>query len=1204
MSEILQAAAFPLHGSRLIEASAGTGKTWTIAVLYLRLVLGHGGSNAFVRPLQPAEILVMTFTRAATRELSDRIRSRLIEAAQVFRGDAKAADPFLSGLLQEYEDPAAREQAAYRLAMAAEAMDDSSVFTIDAWCQRMLREHAFDSGSLFDEELNADESGWREQASKDYWRQQVYPLGAEDFARVQQVWSNVYVLEEKIRAMLPHARRYEHWQHRSLTDCLQFADQEALKAATQIKSEWKSLLEELGSWYQDNCDALNGNKLRATSVEGFFTDIFDWLVNAERAFPAAKTITYLEKWTSIHLETCWKKGKEGELPRIADSIEQLEQALAAIPTEKPLLFGHAAAGISHRMAVLKQQAREFGFADMLQRLRAALQGDNAAQLAARIRQQFPVALIDEFQDTSPDQYMIFDALYAIAENRSDTGVFLIGDPKQAIYGFRGADIRSYLTARSATEGRHYVLDTNFRSVEAVVDAVNHVFMLAEDPENGQASGAFCFRRGEHNPLPFEPVKAKGRSEKLVRGNADIPGLQWMLPQISETKEADFRRELAQQCAEHMVQLLNDAACGFRSDDSFRALRPADMAVLVRNRYEAAEIRAALSQRGVASVYLSDKDSIFQTPQAQDVLYWLQAVADPLAAGKARAALATRSACRHWDELQAYAEDDYAWEQQVEQLRQWQQIWRRQGVLAMIRQMIHGMSLGSRLLTEQDGERRLTDLLHLAELLQQASVQLEGEQALIRWLEEQIHDPGESDEHVLRLESDAELVQVITIHKSKGLEYPLVFLPFIAAGMRKSPDAKAAFYQLPEEGGQTRLDFAKSKESSLRLRLLKLEEDLRLLYVALTRPRHAMWLGVADVEEQFRYGGLAYLLGLFGDEVQQTLEERLQSICADCSAMQILHLPEQAGVSRWLPRNSPPPVYPASVYQARFERDWAVVSYSSITRGLGESVRTPLPLLDKLGERDDSVPDKVSAAQVWHGFPRGPVPGQFLHEQLEWLAGEGFGISTQAWFADAVRARCERAGWAHRQEEVIVWLQQISQTTIPLWGVPLTQTGNCVPEMEFWFPADAFSVAELDQLSQQTIWPELARPALADSAVKGMLRGFMDLVVEHDGKYWVMDYKSNALGNNDEAYHGPALQQAMLQHRYEVQGMLYLLALHRLLKLRLGDDYEPQQHLGGAVFYFLRGVANAETSGCVLLAPDVEWMDALEIMLSCSNEEMI
>ncbi|MBR7782733.1 exodeoxyribonuclease V subunit beta [Undibacterium luofuense] len=1204
MSEILQAAVFPLHGSRLIEASAGTGKTWTIAALYLRLVLGHGGETAFIRPLQPAEILVMTFTRAATRELSDRIRSRLIEAAQVFRGDAQASDPFLAGLLEDYADQSAREQAAYRLAMAAEAMDDSAVFTIDAWCQRMLREHAFDSGSLFDEELNADETGWREQASKDYWRQQVYPLGADHFARVQSVWGSVYVLEEKIRAMLPHARRYEHWQNRSLTDCLQFADQEALKAATQIKSEWKTLLEELGSWYQDNCDALNGNKLRAASVEGFFTDVFDWLTDPQRALLSGKAIEYLDKWESSHLDTCWKKGKEGSLPRIADSIADLQKALTAIPTAKPVLYEHAAAGISHRMAMLKQQAREFGFADMLQRLRAALQGDNAAQLAARIRQQFPVALIDEFQDTSPDQYMIFDALYAIAENRSDTGVFLIGDPKQAIYGFRGADIRSYLTARSATAGRHYVLDTNFRSVAAVVDAVNHVFMLAENPESGQSGGAFCFRRGDDNPLPFEPVKAKGRAEKLVRGEAEIPGLQWMLPQNTELKEADFRRELVQQCAEQMVQLLNDAECGFRSDNAFRSLRPADMAVLVRNRYEAAEIRAALSQRGVASVYLSDKDSIFQTPQARDVLYWLQAVADPLAAGKARAALATRSACRHWDELQRYAEDDYAWEQQAEQLRQWQQIWRRQGVLAMIRQMIHGLSLGSRLLNEQDGERRLTDLLHLAELLQQASVQLEGEQALIRWLEEQIHDPGEADEHVLRLESDAELVQVITIHKSKGLEYPLVFLPFIAAGMRKSPDAKAAFYQLPEEGGQTRLDFAKSKESSLRLRLLKLEEDLRLLYVALTRPRHAMWLGMADVEDQFRYSGLAYLLGLYGDDQQASLTERLQAVTADCGAMQILPLPEQAEKTHWQPRSSPPPVYPASDYTARFEKDWAVVSYSSITRGLGESVRTPLPLLDKLAERDDSVPDASPVSQVWHAFPRGPVPGQFLHEQLEWLAGEGFHVTTQAWFADAVRARCERAGWAHRQEDVIVWLQQIAQTTVPYWEVPLAETGQCVPEMEFWFPADAFSVAELDSLSQQTVWPELARPALADSAVKGMLRGFMDLVVEHDGRYWVMDYKSNALGSNDDAYRESALQQAMLQHRYEVQGMLYLLALHRLLKLRLGEDYDPQQHLGGAVFYFLRGVANPGTAGCVQLAPDPVWMDQLEMMLSCANEEMV
>jgi exodeoxyribonuclease V beta subunit len=174
----------------------------------------------------------------------------------------------------------------------------------------MLREHAFDSGSLFDEELNADESGWREQ------REQGLLASASLSARRGRFCAGSASLEQclcarrKIRAMLPHACRYEHWQHRSLTDCLQFADQEALKAATQIKSEWKNLLEELGSWYQDNCDALNGNKLRATSVEGFFTDVFDWLADPQRALLSGKALEYLDKWESSHLSTCWKKEKK------------------------------------------------------------------------------------------------------------------------------------------------------------------------------------------------------------------------------------------------------------------------------------------------------------------------------------------------------------------------------------------------------------------------------------------------------------------------------------------------------------------------------------------------------------------------------------------------------------------------------------------------------------------------------------------------------------------------------------------------------------------------------------------------------------------------------------------------------------------------------------------------------------------------------
>ena len=195
-SQALQPLHFPLWGSRLIEASAGTGKTWTIAALYLRLVLGHGAENGFARPLMPPDILVMTFTRAATRELSDRIRARLIEAVQCFRGEAEPAahDRFLRDLRDAYAEGVQRDAAAWRLDMAAQCMDDAAIHAIDAWCQRMLREHAFDSGNLFDETLEADESQRQTEAAQDYWRQQCYPLSGEVLETALQVWPDVHAL--------------------------------------------------------------------------------------------------------------------------------------------------------------------------------------------------------------------------------------------------------------------------------------------------------------------------------------------------------------------------------------------------------------------------------------------------------------------------------------------------------------------------------------------------------------------------------------------------------------------------------------------------------------------------------------------------------------------------------------------------------------------------------------------------------------------------------------------------------------------------------------------------------------------------------------------------------------------------------------------------------------------------------------------------
>ena len=870
MSELLNPLSFPLHGSRLIEASAGTGKTWTIAALYLRLVLGHGGADGFPRALVPSEILVMTFTRAATRELSNRVRERLIEAAAYFRGERELDDELLAALANSYASDSERRTAAHRLAMAAETMDEAAIFTIDAWCQRMLREHAFDSGSLFDEELVSDEHALFDDAAHDYWRQNVYPLDAAALGTLLGCWNDVDALKGGVRDLVRRAAALGGAPDESLPHLIGRVAKEQAATLATLKHGWHERAGLMEQWIAAQRalapKCFNGNKLRADSLCKWFEALRAWALD-EAMYMPAMTDTAWHRLTPNGITDAFSKGFSVDVPDCFGCTTELWEALKAIDLVAHALHRHAACSIARRMMELKKRSRQFGFADMLDRLKSALEGPNAEALRQRITAQYPVAMVDEFQDTSPDQYCIFNLLYRVAENDPAHGLFLIGDPKQSIYGFRGADIHSYLDARRATDGRHYQLGTNYRSTAALVEAVNQLFLHAEGhgEHPGFASGAFRFRKQGVNPLPFEPVAAKGKSEELVGVAGPYQALAIRTTERDDMRADDYRDYFAHHAAEHIVQLLNDPAVGFRDKGVFRRLAPADIAILVRDRREAAAIRGALEQRRVASVYLSDKDSVVESEEAFDVLRWLHAVANPLDGALARAAFATRTAGLTLAELARLSSDELAWEERIEQLKALHVVWQRQGVLAMLRRFVHELQLPSSLLQQAGGERRLTNLLHLAELLQSASGQLDGEQALIRWFAEQVAGQGEGgDERVLRLESDAELVKVVTVHKSKGLEYPLVYLPF-AVTARKTERGNRSFFEFVGHDGVRRIDLSLSDEALEAVDRARIEEDLRLLYVALTRARHFLWLGVAAVaarkagENKLHESALCYLL---------------------------------------------------------------------------------------------------------------------------------------------------------------------------------------------------------------------------------------------------------------------------------------------------------------------------------------------------------
>ena len=1201
------ALAFPLRGSQLIEASAGTGKTFTISALYLRLILGHGGEESgFGRELLPPQILVVTFTDAATKELRDRIRTRLAEAARYFRGEIDAPD----ALVEELRDQFAPEQwaaCAGRLDIAAQWMDEAAVSTIHGWCQRMLREHAFDSGSLFTQTLETDHSDLLGEVLRDYWRLFCYPMHGDALNWVRANWSGPAALMPRVRALFGSSRQpanAEQTPAQMIEACLL----ERRQALVQLKAPWLQWAQELREICLQGVASktVDGRKMQARYFEPWFEKLSAWAADEDQE--QLDLGTGFTRLTPDGMAEAWK-GVAPQHPGL-DAMPGLKVALDALPSPDAAVLQHAAHWVSVRFEEEKRRRAEMGFDDMLLRLDSALQADGGDRLATLIREQFPVALIDEFQDTDPVQYRIFETIYRIEDNCPDTGLFLIGDPKQAIYAFRGADIYTYLRARQATAGRLHTLDTNFRSSHAMVKAVNHVFERAELRDSGR--GAFLFREGSENPVPFVSVKSQGRKEVLQLDGQPVSALTlWQLPSEQPLSGAVYRQYLAAACASQIVELLNggqQGRCGFIKDgEALRGVLPADIAILVRDGKEAQAVRRELSSRGVRSVYLSDKDSVYAAQEAHDVLAWLKACAEPDVERPLRAALACITLDLPLVELERLNQDELAWERRVMQFRGYRETWRKQGVLAMLRRLLHDFELPQALIARPDGERVLTNVLHLSELLQQAAAELDGEQALIRHLAEHLALSGQAgEEQILRLESDEQLVKVVTIHKSKGLEYPLVFLPFICSA--KPVDGSRLPLHFHDAAGNAQVSLKPTPELIAQADDERLAEDLRLLYVALTRARHACWLGVADLKRGnsnrsvLHLCALGYLLGGGAMLAESAgLQSWLAEVQQGCDALQCEPVPAADAAHFYPPLNQATLLEPL-IPGRRAAENWWIASYSALRIGdsLSPAEAPESALAQKLSDDerlDPEAPREVllSGGDI-HRFPRGPNPGTFLHGLLEWAGSEGFKADPEA-IKDAVARRCNRRGWQGWIETLSDWLQHLQDEPLRLNNgqpaVVLSELSQYQIEMEFWFASHKVDVVQMDTLVRQHTHGGAARAGAEPSLLNGMFKGFIDLTFEHQGRYYVADYKSNWLGTDDSAYTEQAMTASILDNRYDLQYVLYLLALHRQLKARLpGYDYD--QHMGGALYLFLRGT-RAQGQGVFFTRPPRLLIESLDLM---------
>ncbi|MDY1037292.1 exodeoxyribonuclease V subunit beta [Lelliottia sp. CFBP8978] len=1175
-AESLDPLRLPLQGERLIEASAGTGKTFTIAALYLRLLLGLGGQAAFSRPLSVEELLVVTFTEAATAELRGRIRSN-IHDLRIACLRQTTDNPLYARLLEEITD---KQQAAQWLLLAERQMDEAAVFTIHGFCQRMLSLNAFESGMLFEQQLIEDESELRHQACADFWRRHCYPLPRDIAEAVHSLWKGP-------EALLRAIERYLQGEAPVIKspppadETLVARHEKIISLIAALKQKWCDSVGDIDAIIENS--GIDRRKFNRGNQAKWIEKVSAWAEEETRSYQLPDA---LEKFSQNFLAERTKAG--GVVPE-HPLFMAVDELLAQPLTLNDLMITRAMAEIRETVAREKRRRGELGFDDMLSRLDAALCSENGEALAKAIRTRFPVAMIDEFQDTDPQQYRIFRRIW---QKQPDTALLLIGDPKQAIYAFRGADIFTYMKARSEVAA-HYTLDTNWRSASGMVASVNALFERMD--------AAFMFRE-----IPFSPVKAADKNSGLrfEFAGVDQPAMNFWLMEGEGCGVSDYQNFMAQQCAAQIRDWLSAGARGeallWRGEAS-KPVTASDISVLVRSRQEASLVRDALTLLAIPSVYLSNRDSVFETLEAQEMQWLLQAVLTPERESTLRSALASSILGLNARDIDALNNNEHQWDVVVEEFARYRERWQKRGVMAMLRELMAQRHVAENLLATPGGERRLTDILHISELLQEAGSQLESEHALIRWLSQQIADPNSNaSSQQMRLESDKHLVKIVTIHKSKGLEYPLVCLPFIADYRAQDQ----AFYH-DRLSFEPVLDLSKADASIELAEAERLAEDLRLLYVALTRSIWHCSLGVAPLfrrrgektgETDVHQSALGRLVQQGEAKDAAGLLQCLEALCDENITLQTPGLPDR---SRWqMPELASPDLGARQITRALVD-EWRVTSYSGLQQH-GQNIAQDL--MPKLDVDASGVGEVVEQPELTpHQFPRGASPGTFLHSLFEELD------FTQPISAEWVLEMVQKGGYdAHWQPILSEWLTSILQAPLTPSGVSLSQltAKEKQVEMEFYLPiAGPLTAEALDALIREYDPLSAQCPPLNFRQVSGMLKGFIDLVFRHDGRYYLLDYKSNWLGENSEAYTRQAMAAAMQSHRYDLQYQLYTLALHRYLRHRL-PGYTYDDHFGGVIYLFLRGVdGNDPQSGIFTTRPDPELIDKMDRLFAASMDEV-
>ncbi len=1188
--KLLEPFEIDFSGVNLVEASAGTGKTYNITSLYIRALIEQD--------ISVGKILVVTYTDAATKELKDRLLKRIRDSIEVLKSGKvdKESDEFLEKLLDGVHHPI---KAVEKLEKAVRMFDEASIYTIHGFCYQALQEQAFESGAMYDAEMIGDDSELVQEAVDDYWRQWVSEVSEHP---KKQPLLKLFIDNNVGPDSLAH----------ELGSCIGKPYLRVLPESTdsyQIEEQLEELwdvYEQLQSVWNDQrkgiFDLLNSNILSRyteNALNKWFGLMNEFL---ESDVPPFEAFTQFYRFQQSEIDTSLKKKprEQGKQPpqhtffKLVDEFKEIRESVRnfEIVFKQDLL-----AYLRGELTQKKEELQVFSYDDLLLQLRNALLDQRRGQqLAAKLRQKYPIAMVDEFQDTDPNQYDIFRTVY----KDSDSVLFMIGDPKQSIYSFRGADVYSYIKAREdAPAEKRYLLDRNFRSTPDLLRGLN------------------AFWGGRDTPFVVDDIEYQevtwGWPEKkyntLVDYGRERPPIRFR--RLSEAGQDSLNKKEARQNAAidtaKEIQRLLEGGKRNKIVLGERSVKAKDIAVLVRKHKQADLIAEALRELNIKSVQHSEK-SVFESDEAGQVEQLLKAVADPANETRIKTALSLPLTGYSAEELFSIEEDDEHWTTVLQQFSEWHRMWQDQGFTAMFRSLLDELNIANHVIRYSNGERRLTNLLHLGELLQEESQNnREGTRSLLHWLARKRQDTSNNkrEEEQMRLESDEELVKIVTMHKSKGLQYPIVFCPFLWHGPHIQDKSQPLVYHHPDDTEITYLDISGKSDPDrpqkrYYARREELAESLRLAYVAMTRAEHCLYL-TWEFAKASGFSALGYLLqdpgqpeallrekvglGESMDLSGDAMHEAIEKICNEYSDLFTLEREPEQSKNNQL--EFPGITDENPEYHIRsFERatplrtSYQVSSFSSLSSWMEED-NPNVPDYDQFinyKEFDERTVQK-SEEQTMFTFPKGPQPGTCIHNIFENYFSEG-GNKGQV-ILNQLRLNGIDESW---KSTVSKMLDLVIQKSLhpDRKGLSLsTIKDRQIPEMEFYYQNNHIETHRLLSIIRDGAVPVWGSRGEAKS---GFLKGFIDLTFEFNDKYYLLDYKTNYLGDTIDDYRFEELKHEMREASYDLQYHIYTVALHRYLNKQL-PNYSYDEHFGGAFYLFVRGMNETGREGIFFDCPD-------------------